>query len=146
MILICCIRFIIDGYFIADTANYLLIRLAIAAFRVSLFCTCLLSFDRYIAVSCALRYHQIVTRERLSKGISCFWVLSLLLIPVSFVLKERSKVISFFKDGIGIAALNITLIFVTSIIILFVAAYSIIIRKKHIAIIKSRTAQSGVDA
>ena len=140
------IRFIIDGYFIIDTTNYLLSRFASASFRVSLFCTRLLSFDRYIAVSRALRYHEIITRARIFKVISSFWIINFLLIVVSFLLKEESE---FFNDVIERLVMNIILfilIFLTSIFIIFVAAYTIKIRKRHIAIIKSRTTQFGVEA
>ena len=87
------IRNRIDGHYSADISNLLLSKVVTASFRVSLLCTCLLSFDRYIAISRALRYQQIITTERILKGISCFWVLSLLLILVSYLKKGKSRIL-----------------------------------------------------
>ena len=141
--LIVLFRSIIDGYFTGDFTNYLLAGIVLASFRVSLFCTCLLSFDRYIAVSRALRYNEIITTKRILMGLSSFWILSLLLCLIPFLQKEERNII--FNNGIGMLVVNILIVFFFSIFIIYVAGYSIKVRNRHIAIIESRSTQFGVD-
>ena len=142
--LIMLVRSIVDGYVIRDVTYHVLMGFIITSFRVSLLCTCLLTFDRYIAVSQALRYNQIVTTTRIFKCVSSFWVLSLLIVLASHF--EKPRHILTLTYSIGSVTLNVIHILVSSIFILSVAGYAITIRKKHITDIKSLRSRFGAEA
>ena len=142
--LIMVVRSSVDGYIIRDMTYHVLSGLILTSFRVSLLCTCLLSFDRYIAVSRALRYNQMITTTRIFKCVSSFWVLSLLIVLASQF--EKPKHILTLTYSIGSVVLNVIHILVSSIFIISVAGYAITIRKKHITDIKSRRSRFGVEA
>ena len=127
-----------QGYFDKDISSYVLPGVITSLFRVSLFCTCLLSLDRFIAVSRPLRYPQIVTTERIFKAIFSYLALSLFLLLISQFIPEH--------NAIGILGITIFHILVTSMFILFLAGYTIKIRKRHIASLRARRLQSGVQA
>ena len=138
-ILIWCIHSKGYGYFVKDITSSVLEGVITASFRVSLFCTCLLNFDRYIAVSSALRYQEIITKKRIFKAIFSYLVLSLfLLLVLQFGIPKH--------NGIGIVVINVFHMLVTSIFILYIAAYSITIRKRHIASIRSTRLQFEIEA
>ena len=138
-ILIWYIRSKVYGNFVEDITFYVIAGVIAASLRVSLLSTCMLSFDRYIAVSRPLRYHQIITTSRLFKAISSFLVLSLLLLLVCNFGEPNN-------NGIRIVAINIIHILVTSIFIIYIAGYTIKIRKEHIVNMRSRSLQFGVEA
>ena len=138
-LLIWYIRSKVYGHFVTDITLHVLSGLITASLRVSLLCTCMLSFDRYIAVSRPLRYHHFITAARIFKAISSFFVLSLLLLLVSQLGIPK-------HNGIEIVAINVFSILVTSTFILSIAGYTIKMRKRHIANIRSRNLQFGTEA
>ena len=138
-ILIRYIRSNIYGYVLKDITFSVFTGVIAASLRASLLCTCLLTFDRYIAVSLALRYHEVITNARIFKAISSFFVLSLLLLLVPYFGELK-------YDGVGMVAMNSILNLIISIFILSMAIYTIKIRRKHIMNMRSRSLQFGVEA
>ena len=138
-ILIVCIRYKLYGYLVTDITFYVLSGVITASLRASLLCTCLLSFDRYIAVSRSLRYHQVITTARIFKAISSFLVFSLFILLVSHFGELK-------YDGVGMVAMNSILNLIISTFILSIAAYTIKIRKEHIIDMRSGSLQFGVEA
>ena len=138
-LLIWYVRSKVYGYFLTDITSHVLSEIIASLLRLSLLCTCLISFDRYIAVSRPLRYHQIMNTSIIIKAISSFLVFSLFLFIASHLGEPK-------HNGIGIIAMNIIHNLLISIFILCIACYTIKIRKEHIANMRSRSLQFGAEA
>ena len=140
--LIFSIRALALDYFRDDFQSEIVIFFAIMRFGTSMLCTSLLTMDRYIAVSCGLRYNQIVTKRRIVLVIIGIWMFSMLM-TITWKFLEK-----LFNDTTGrIGAMMLIFVYiVVTIFTLSVALHTLNMRKKHAAYIQSRNIRFGIEA
>ena len=140
--LILAIRALALDHFRDDVLREVLRFFAIMSFGTSMLCTSLLTMDRYIAVSCGLRYNQIVTKRRIVIGIICIWTFSMLM---TLTWKFLEKLFNDTPGRIG-SMMLLCVYIVLTIVTLSVALHTLNMRNKHAADIKSRNVRFGIEA